>query len=212
MCCARTLIFFQQICHNLLYVDQQKSHFFYFLRHVDPFVRMLHIYINDLPSVSHVFKMIMYADDTTLYCNLNDPNCEIFLNNELSKISEWLSSNKLSLIIRNLNLCFSILSRKRVNYPVLKLNNVVIKRVPQFNFLCVILNSRLKWDKHIEHISLKVSRVSGVSFRLKHVYPQEVLLTLYNTLILPHLIYYILVWGSKNYIVHRLHLLQKQSC
>ena len=25
------------------------------------------IYINDLPKVSHVFSMLMYADDTTLY-------------------------------------------------------------------------------------------------------------------------------------------------
>ena len=28
------------------------------------------IYINDLPRVSHVFRMVMYANDTTLYCNL----------------------------------------------------------------------------------------------------------------------------------------------
>ena len=35
------------------------------------------IYINDLPRVNHVFKMLMYAEDTTLYCNLNDTNCEI---------------------------------------------------------------------------------------------------------------------------------------
>ena len=30
------------------------------------------IYINDLPSVSNFFKMSMYADDTTLYCNINE--------------------------------------------------------------------------------------------------------------------------------------------
>ena len=29
------------------------------------------IYINDLPMVSQIFDMIMYADDTTLYCNIN---------------------------------------------------------------------------------------------------------------------------------------------
>ena len=29
------------------------------------------IYINDLPLVSHIFDMLMYADDTTLYCNIN---------------------------------------------------------------------------------------------------------------------------------------------
>ena len=29
------------------------------------------IYINDLPLVSNVFDMLMYADETTLYCNIN---------------------------------------------------------------------------------------------------------------------------------------------
>ena len=76
----------------------------------------------------------MCADDTTLYCNLNDTNCGTFFNNKLSKISDWLSSNKLYLNIKNLNSWFSY-STKKVNYPVLKLNTVVIERVPQFNFL-----------------------------------------------------------------------------
>ena len=37
--------------------------------------------------------------------------------------------------------------QKKVNYPTLKLNNVNIERVSQFNFLGVILASSLKWDK-----------------------------------------------------------------
>ena len=87
--------------------------------------------------------------------------------------------------------------QKRVIYPTLKLNNANIERVSQFSFLGVVLASTTKWDKHIGHVSLKVSRVIGVLFRLKHIYLQEVLLTLYDTLILPHLSYCILVWGSK---------------
>ena len=90
------------------------------------------------------------------------------------------------------------------------MNNVVIERASQFNFLGVILNFRLKCDKDIAHICLKISRVSGVLFRLKHIYPLEVLLTLYNTLIFPYLNYCILVWGSKIYTDHRLHLLPKK--
>ena len=54
----------------------------------------------------------MYADDTTLYCNLNGVNSEVTINNELSKISEWLPSNKLSLILRKLNLWFSYTTKK----------------------------------------------------------------------------------------------------
>ena len=58
------------------------------------------ISINNLPCVSPLFNMVMYAGDTTLYCNLsNNPN-DNYLNSELNKISEWLSSNKLPLNVR----------------------------------------------------------------------------------------------------------------
>ena len=42
-------------------------------------------------------------------------------------------------------------------------------------------------------------------------FPRKVLLTLYNALILPHLSYCILVWGSKIDGNHRLFLLQKKA-
>ena len=43
------------------------------------------VYINDPTKVSHIFKILMYADDTTLYCNLNATNCKISLDNKLSE-------------------------------------------------------------------------------------------------------------------------------
>ena len=52
------------------------------------------IYINDLPRVSPLFNMVMYADDTTFYCNLSNNTNENDLNSERHKISEWLASNK----------------------------------------------------------------------------------------------------------------------
>ena len=55
------------------------------------------IYINDLPMVSDVFNMLMYTDDTTLYCNIDQNVSEEVINNELSKISQWLAANKLSI-------------------------------------------------------------------------------------------------------------------
>ena len=55
------------------------------------------IYINDLPMVTDAFNMLMYADDTTLYCNINQNVSEVVINNELLKVSQWLAANKLSL-------------------------------------------------------------------------------------------------------------------
>ena len=54
------------------------------------------IYINDLPSVSNLFKMIMYADDTTLYCIINETITGGIINTELSHVNVWLKANKLS--------------------------------------------------------------------------------------------------------------------
>ena len=47
---------------------------------------IIYIYINDLPSVSPIFHILVNADDTTLYCNLNGVNLKVTINNELSKL------------------------------------------------------------------------------------------------------------------------------
>ena len=60
------------------------------------------LYINDISTSSNTFKMIMDAEDTTLYCNIeNREYCENTINKELSNIHQWLTSNKLSLNIKN---------------------------------------------------------------------------------------------------------------
>ena len=41
---------------------------------------------------------------------------------------------------------------KKVIYPKLKINNNIIDRITQFNFLGVILHERMSWKQHIEHI------------------------------------------------------------
>ena len=113
------------------------------------------IYINDLPSVSPLFNMVMYADDTTLYCNLSNNTNENDLNSELHKISEWLASNKLSLNAQKTKFMVFHSMQRKVKYPVLTINNTIIERVKQFNFLGIILHYTLKWQKHIDYISKK---------------------------------------------------------
>ena len=41
--------------------------------------------------------MLMYANDTTLYCNINQNVTAEVINRELLKINQWLGANKLSL-------------------------------------------------------------------------------------------------------------------
>ena len=41
-------------------------------------------------------------------------------------------------------------------------------------------------NSHIDHISIKISRVIGIMYRMKDIYPQEILQMIYSTLIIPH--------------------------
>ena len=61
------------------------------------------IYVNDSSLASKIFTAIVYADDTSLSCTLNTFRCNtnVNTNNELSKISEWVKVNKLSLKRQN---------------------------------------------------------------------------------------------------------------
>ena len=56
------------------------------------------IYYNDLITVSDRLNFLMYADDTTIYFNLEDfgdINKETAINNELEKFNTiWLKLNK----------------------------------------------------------------------------------------------------------------------
>ena len=86
----------------------------------------------------------MYADDTTLYCNLSNNTNENDLNSELKKISEWLGSNKLSLYAQKTKLIVFHSMQRKVKYPVLTINNTIVERVKQFHFLDIILHYALK--------------------------------------------------------------------
>ena len=60
------------------------------------------ICINDLVTVSNKLNFLMYADDTTIYFNLEDFSQDDVVNCvsiELNKVNNWLHENKLSLNI-----------------------------------------------------------------------------------------------------------------
>ena len=70
----------------------------------------------------------MYADDTTLLCDLNNDNdIEILINGELCKITNWLLANTLSLNVNKTTLMVFHSGRKHAVYPILRINGTVIK-------------------------------------------------------------------------------------
>ena len=99
--------------------------------------------INDLPLVSNIFDMLMYADDTTLYCNINQNVTAEVINGELLKINQWLGANKLSLNVSKTKFMVFHTHNRSVSYHDLQINGNKIERVTEFNFLGLVLQSNL---------------------------------------------------------------------
>ena len=131
----------------------------------------------------------MYADDTTLYFDLNPdtPNFVNIINSELVKESKWLSAKRLSLNVKKTEVMFFNSVRKTVAYPKLYtcIDNKEIERVDSVLFLGLQINHNLKWNNHIRSISFNVSKIAGILHKLKNEFPTSILKSIYKTLICP---------------------------
>ena len=92
--------------------------------------------------------------------------------------------------------------------PKLSINGHVIERVKDFNFLGITFDEHMSWNPQLNKISSKISKTLGIMSRLKRYLPQEILLNIYNSLIMPHIQYGILCWGHKS---GRIMKLQKRA-
>ena len=130
-----------------------------------------------------------------------------------------------TLLITNIEIY--IINHEKTNYIIFRsknkrvpgdnneisVNNIVLwKRVHSLSFFGVTIDEFLDWKTHIKNVTLKVSRSIGVLSKLKFTVPQNVLMLLYNSIVLPHLSYCNIVWGN-SYSPHlnKMKILQKRA-
>ena len=63
-----------------------------------------------------------------------------------------------------------IFQKKKKNIQILnlKIDNINIDQVKEFNFLGLIIDTNLNWKKHTEQISNACSKKIGILNKLKH--------------------------------------------
>ena len=101
------------------------------------------IYINDLVNSANKLSTILFADDTNLFYSGKDiGTIEYTVNNELTQIQEWLTSNQLTLNVKKTNF---IIFKSQVNRQInIKLNKEILQRVEKTKFLGLIIDQHLK--------------------------------------------------------------------
>lgn len=110
-------------------------------------------------------------------------------------LQNWFRDNKLSLNLSKTK--FMVFTNKKCSETVnLSFNGIYIERVPEFRFLGVIIDEKLKWKSHIAYVKKKVSKNLSVLSKAKYVLNYEAMRILYCSMILPYFLYCLEVWGN----------------
>ena len=123
------------------------------------------------------------------------------MNEDLTKITEQLSANKITLNKSKTEFML-IGSRQRLNtFNRLLSFTIDGNSIKQVNFtksLGLYIDENLTWNVHITHISKKIASCTGILKRSRSFIPFETLLCIYNALVQPHFGYCSVVWGNCN--------------
>ena len=171
------------------------------------------LYINDLPNISNKLKFYLFADDTNIfYQHSNLDLLQKTVNTELKKLSLWLNANRLALNISKTTFVIFAAKNKPLKNIAILLNKKALQQTDYVKYLGVLIDSQLTFKNHINAVSLKVSRITGAMRRIRNFVTDKSLTMIYYSLIYPHLLYGISVWGNADNIhLDTLLTLQKKA-
>ena len=170
-----------------------------------------------LPISLQTNKASMFADDTNLSCKRQtSADIEYKLNCDLENIQKWLISNKLTL--NSTKTEFMLIGSQQRLDKIMKTTKILfgeheIKRVREKTVLSLVIDEQLKWNKHNDEQCKKISKSIALLRNAKDFFSQEELITIYNSLVLPHFNYCSTLWNDNNKTdIDKLSKLQKKSC
>lgn len=151
------------------------------------------IYINDI-GVGLKAKFRLFADDFVLYLEIIEARDSEILQGDLELLGNWSKINKMGM---NVEKCkFVSFSRRKFNVrnPMYMLLGEVLKREKIYNYLGVILEQGLNWERQVQSVIKKGVRVLNFVMRILKGAPFEIKVQAYKTLVRPALEYAGAIW------------------
>ncbi len=160
------------------------------------------VYINDISRNCAFTTPYIYADDTALLAHgTNKQEIEWKLQCDIDNLKYWFEQNKLSLNCSKTKAMLVCGRRSRYKQDVLNINigSDPVECVDEMKYLGVLVDRHLTFEHHINNLCSKISSRTGILWRVRSFINTNLSITLYNSLIFPHMLYanFILDGSSK---------------
>ena len=158
------------------------------------------IYFDDVPD-NLVSNPKLFADDTSLFSTVTDPNVTANqINNDLHNISTWAYQWKMNFNSDTSKQAHEVLFSRKVKvtaHPQLVFNNNPVHETATQKHLGMFLEFKLNFQEHFENMLNKVNKTIGLLRKLQNTLPRPSLLTIYKSFIRPHLDYGNIIYDLK---------------
>lgn len=172
------------------------------------------LYINDITEVQYTPEIKMFADDTSIFFTGSTiQEVEASTNVYLSKLSGWLTKNKLKLNTQKTKfIMFRPINKHISDNIVILFDNQRLEQVSTQKFLGVWFHEHLTWTPHVNSLLVDLARSVGCLSKIAFLLPSWLCKSLYYSMFYSKLLYGMLVWGTTtktNY--DRILILQKRA-
>ena len=152
------------------------------------------LFVNDIHHLPLYSKLILFADDTTIF---NSHTCskylQFMLEHDLNIMIDWFNANKLSLNLQKTVAMQFWSNNTNLNLHV---NNTEILIVESTKFLGVQIDNQLTWHNHVNHVINKLHSNRRLMSLGKNLLNRDSLRKIYFAHIHSHLNYDLTIWGS----------------
>ena len=152
------------------------------------------VYINDITE-DVVSNIRLFADDTSLFINIEDPvSSARLINSDLEKINQWSSRWLVSFSAEKTKSMTISNKSMPIQHPPLNFGGEVKSQVDKHKHLGITLSCDLTWQSHIDDIVSKAETRSNIMLRLYYLLDRKTLETMYILFVRPTLEYGDTIW------------------
>ena len=153
------------------------------------------IFCNDIYKVVEQCKLILFADDTTIFYSYKNINYFIWnLIHDLNLLFAWFKANKLSLNMEK-SMAMS-LGNPNANFLTIAVGDLTIPWVQEIKFLGLHIDTMLNWNHYYNLLYNKILLNKKLLALSQNILMVPAKLAIYFAHIQSHVNYAILVWKS----------------
>ena len=161
---------------------------------------LFNIMLMDLPKLSPLTKIYLFADDVTITASCKQPSdAEVTIQPALDKVHRWSSKWKLKLAPDKSACVVFSRSYKPGPDPLLFINGHPIPPKSKFKFLGIWFDQKLLWKPHIEHVHahcIKLKNLFSMITNSKCGPSTKTLILLFKTLVRSKTDYGLIAYGN----------------